>query len=46
MNVVGYELGAEANYYVMIDTPNDMQSDLKYTAKSWWSDVKTIKQKI
>ena len=24
----------EAYYYVMIDTPNDMQSDLKQTAKS------------
>ena len=32
MDVVGYphkQLGAEAYYYVMIDMPNDMPSDLK-----------------
>ena len=28
------ELGAEAYYYVMIDTPNDMTSDLKYRRQS------------
>ena len=27
-------LGAEAFYYVIIDTPNDMISDLKWSAKS------------
>ena len=39
MDVVGLphnQLGTEAKYYVMIDTPNDTQSDpdLKQTAKS------------
>ena len=37
MDVVGKPhkyLEAEGYYYVMIDTPNDMPSDINYTAKS------------
>ena len=49
MDVVGYthkQLGAEAYYYFMIDTRNDMPSDLKQTAKSLIiGRKKTIKQK-
>ena len=49
LSVVGIphkQLGAEAYYDVMIDTPTDLSSDLKQTAKKvLWSDVKTIEQK-
>ena len=34
---------AEIYYYAMIDTINNMPSNLKQTAKVGWSDVKTIK---
>ena len=32
--ITSYQLRAEAYYYIMIDTPNFMSSDLKETEKS------------